>query len=51
MKLIIGFSLITSVVCCVLAIVMDRDWTEAMAWGSLALYNTRDFINTLLNDR
>lgn len=51
MKALIGITAITSVVCFVLAIVLQKDWTEALAWFCVAMYNTRDFINNLINPK
>jgi hypothetical protein len=50
MKVINTLALIGSVVCLTTSL-MDKDWTEAMAWFCLVLYNTNDFINNLLNDK
>jgi len=30
---------------CVLTSVADNDWTEALAWGIVTLYNLRDLMN------
>jgi hypothetical protein len=49
MKALNVIALITSVICTVMAVI-DGDWTEAMAWFSLTLYNARDLINTLTQD-
>ena len=50
MKLLNGLASITSTICFVLAIV-QKDWTEAMAWFCIVMYNTRDFIHNLLDDK
>jgi hypothetical protein len=49
MKALNVIALITSVICTVMAVIND-DLTEALAWFSLILYNTRDLINHLTQD-
>ena len=43
-----------SSVACILSIIIalyDKDWTEAMAWFIVGMYNTKDFVDSLLNDK
>jgi hypothetical protein len=49
MKIINIIALIGSVTCVTLALV-DKDWTEAMAWVVITLYNTQNLIHNLLNN-
>ena len=50
MKLLNGITAITSVICFVLAIVLQNDLTEALAWLIVTLYNTQNLITNLLNN-
>lgn len=50
MKALIGIAAITSTVCFTLALI-EKDWTEAMAWFCVVMYSTRDFINNLINPK
>ena len=50
MKVINGLAVVTSIACIVTSAI-QKDWTEVMAWSLITMYNTRDFINNLLDDK
>jgi hypothetical protein len=50
MKVLIIITLVTSIACVVMSTIQN-DLTEALAWFCIALYNTKDLINNLLNDK
>ena len=31
---------------CIVSSLIQRDWTEAMAWSTVTLYNSKDFFNS-----
>ena len=53
MKGLITLNIIATVtsIACIVTSAIQSDWTEAMAWSLITMYNTRDFINNLLDDK
>jgi hypothetical protein len=50
MKLLTGIATVTTIACVAIALI-QKDWTEAMAWLIVVLYNVQNFIHALLNDK
>ena len=38
-------------IACIATSVIQKDWTEALAWLIVTLYNTQNLITNLLNDK
>jgi hypothetical protein len=50
MKILNAITSITTIACIVIS-VFNKDWTEAIAWFIVGMYNTKDFVDSLLNDK
>ena len=50
MKVLAGIATVTSIACIVTSVI-QKDWTEAMAWLIITLYNAQSLIHNLLNDK
>lgn len=53
MKGLIALNIIATVtsIACIVMSVIQRDWTEAMAWSVITLYNAQNLVHNLLNDK
>ena len=50
MKILNALASITSIGCIATSLIA-RDWTEAIAWFIVGMYNIKDFVDSLLNDK
>lgn len=50
MKIVNGLAVVTSIACIVTSIIQD-DLTEALAWLVITMYNVKNFVDNLLNDK